>query len=301
MDDLTQPRRIDSVESLVVLATAAAQAETWFRGHGDAAWHLRPKTHRPEFAGAMNEHMMMQQFRSQAGPVMAKPPSMGDHLDWLGVMQHYGLPTRMLDWTRSPLVAAFFGVWEKKHDAKDGCIWFIVPTAMNAALGGNRVRPGRGDPLLDQVCANAFYMPAKRQQAEPSCVAINSIHTDSRQMLQQGEFTVHDDPRALEDFDNAGEFCARYLIPSESKKRLRLELRALGANRHSLFPDLSSIAESIADSVRDPLHEQIRPVIQEMKTEQRRRQAMSQILDSVQMRLAEGGGTEDGEPQSKSD
>ncbi|MGB4222143.1 MAG: FRG domain-containing protein, partial [Smithellaceae bacterium] len=65
------------------------------------------------------ERYMLRLFKEQAVSYMATIPD--NNWEWLAIMQHHGMPTRLLDWTRNPLVAAYFAV-RKEHDG-DSCVY----------------------------------------------------------------------------------------------------------------------------------------------------------------------------------
>jgi hypothetical protein len=65
------------------------------------------------------ERYMLRLFKEQAVRYMATIPD--NNWEWLAIMQHHGMPTRLLDWTRNPLVAAYFAV-QKEHDG-DSCVY----------------------------------------------------------------------------------------------------------------------------------------------------------------------------------
>ena len=74
---------------------------------------------------------MAVQFRNQARVRHREVPDIKDGASWLFLMQHYGLPTRLLDWTDSPLIALYFAIKDKTTDDEDGVIYGLMPTELN--------------------------------------------------------------------------------------------------------------------------------------------------------------------------
>ncbi|MCB5383968.1 FRG domain-containing protein [Blautia glucerasea] len=71
----------------------------------------------------------------------SEAPQPYDRASWLTMMQHYGLPTRLLDWSESPLVALYFALSEKKDDI-DAAVWIMNPMKLNKKVGyGEYVPP----------------------------------------------------------------------------------------------------------------------------------------------------------------
>ena len=136
--------RVDDLSQIIgickqIIGEFNSEQAVW-RGHGDAEWLLIPHVFRtdPEHPEVpkYDECALIGNFQVRA-PTRShtKTPEPDDYFGWLFLAQHYGLPTRLLDWTENPLVALYFAVLEQE-EASDGCIWALWPRQLNATFGG---------------------------------------------------------------------------------------------------------------------------------------------------------------------
>lgn len=101
----------------------------WYRGQGSIAWPLRPSIQRHDLSED-EERGLVNDFYVRASHVTELSwARRDDYATWLAKAQHYGIPTRLLDWSASPLVAAFFSVEEDLE--ADACVWVLRPGALN--------------------------------------------------------------------------------------------------------------------------------------------------------------------------
>jgi FRG domain len=129
----------------------------WWRGHAKADWRLAAHAHRRDPQRQNGETTLIGHFVSRAPSRSHRAcPAEGDHFRWLFLAQHYGLPTRLLDWTESPLIAAYFAVQDHQLWTEDGCIWALWPTGLNrtfdVADGLVQIR----DPRVTKIAESAF-------------------------------------------------------------------------------------------------------------------------------------------------
>jgi hypothetical protein len=211
-----------------------------FRGHSDASWNLEPSIQRGY--SPQQERYLTNEFRVRARSRYGACPSNNDYPDWLALMQHYGLPTRLLDWTYSPLIAAFFAVYPDFTSATqpnppDACIW---------ALGAGRLNESQGfEPLifpLDATSYEPLIVPAFKNRDEPDTVGVAmALEHDSRIQLQQGAFTLHSIRTPINLMPGSDGWLRRIIIKSDHVAGFFEELHFLGVRRSNIFPDLSSL------------------------------------------------------------
>jgi hypothetical protein len=107
-----------------------AHTRHWFRGHAHADWGLTPQVYRPAFISAYGDEtkrLRKEQHLNQDFRVLSAGIRSGDETDaeLYFLQQHYGLPTRLLDWSTVPLAVLYFAVSKQEHDETDGQIVYM--------------------------------------------------------------------------------------------------------------------------------------------------------------------------------
>jgi hypothetical protein len=207
---------IDSWSELAQLVDECAGDDWIFRGEPTVGNQLRPKAGRAgdykdsarKYAyDQTHEVAALELFKRQARPYLSHNPA--TDVEWLAVAQHHGMSTRLLDWTESILVAAFFAV-------------------NHAGTLGDAVIYGLRDlPYTD-----------KQEQESPFAVSRVSVyrppHIAARIPAQRSVFTIHPDPTA--DFGNE---------VTQWVNRIKRILDACAINEASLFPDIDGLSRHI--------------------------------------------------------
>jgi hypothetical protein len=215
----------------------------WWRGHAKRDWPLQAQVFRPdaENPGARrwkDEAALIGHFASRAPTRSHRecPPS-DDYFGWLFLAQHYGLPTRLLDWTENPLVALYFAVIE--HEGEDGCLWSLRPGGLNSEMRASSGLVQIRDPRVVELAKDAFF---PESPAGSDIIAIDGREIDPRMLAQMSRFTLHSYIRPMELLPDSHQWLRRYVIRADAKAKIRAQLSALGIRRSNIFPDLANLA-----------------------------------------------------------
>ena len=237
---MNQTVEISSIKDLLAaLEGNLGNSTLWYRGQSDLSWSLLPSLAR-HTNGLTKEQDLIAKFKQNASLLLQSAPS--NDWDWLTIMQHYRVPTRLLDWTESPLVALYFSVVPHTH--ADGALWVLEPTILNRA---SRIVPDDENyiPNLDDDIIRNYLPSVIRAERTTSLapIAIIGPRNTHRMQVQLGVFTImHREPISVEQVGN-GDHIRKLCIPHGAKHRLRQELSLLAIDKFQLFPDLQSLGD----------------------------------------------------------
>lgn len=249
---------VKSIEDFVDRISEIKKQHTptvWYRGQSKNTYRLIPSIGRPhEYNGKTieftkeQERSLLHRFRRRIYPLMGSVLN-----EWEAILlaRHHLLPTRLLDWSRLPLIALYFAVSANQKVAGD--VWAIVRFA-SEEHDLDVLEKSVGGPNDGPLC---LLDPPKN--LSPNCTqdAVKIIHpfyNSPRIVSQDGVFTLHHNPShpldeyAGQSFDDERldvEYLIRIPIPANAKQKLVWELDTFGINRRTVFPDLDGIAQHL--------------------------------------------------------
>jgi len=168
--------------------------------------------------------------------------------DWLALGQHRGLPTRLLDWTYSPLVALHFVTESPEDMDRDGVVWCVNFVEANKKLPARlkRIMLREGSETLTVDMLNTFGTLAEfdRLARTPFLVFMEPPAIDRRILNQFALFSLMSSPTAEmgEWLDRHPTLCRRVVVPAELKWEIRDKLDQANVNERILFPDLDGLS-----------------------------------------------------------
>ena len=254
-----------------------------YRGMAHVSWLLQPGIFRNigeqyegwdentrKYLTFSTELRILQHFRQEAAAYVNQNRDESD-IWWVELAQHYGVPTRFLDWSENPLVALYFAC-ENNSQKEEAVVWML-----------NRLNYNRHIKALDPAYAFVDNETARREaiasligltECEGGACRISPLRLpflyspylfDGRMSAQSSWFMVWgNDTRPFQqmidrknymklpgedcapcDGDASDDFLYRFVIPVCAKQQIVRELNMLGVNGKTLFPGLDGVGKHI--------------------------------------------------------
>ena len=238
---------IGTYVELITRIDAEQQYRMWFRGQSDYSWGLVPSVQRKVGMGKHYEQYITTNFMIHTMRLNPTAPQRYDRASWLTLMQHYGLPTRLLDWSESPLVALYFALSSDKDAKTDAAVWVLNPMELNKKVGyGEYVPPISYDSLRGDLEGAFSNQDNDDNESQGKIIACHGVGCDLRMYVQQSDFTIHSTTERLDQILKLDESCDYFYkirIPRKIRKKLLVQLDAMGFHESSIYPDMEHIAK----------------------------------------------------------
>lgn len=254
-----------------------------FRGHEDVDYHL--VTTMDRYGGNFKwqrERFLMREFSRRIHHYLPYESMPKTTLELLSLMQHYGVPTRLLDFTKSPFIALYFAVNDILRD-KDAAVWALLPHNIRRATL-KRIRE-KDEELVKGIgsLVNPFSeftresLFAKWFMADKQSIGFHEIvrhyeiimdveplMMNNRLTVQQGLFLVSGSScRTFEETlvdllteiqtdmlaESTDPTLAKIIIPKNLRLPLLKELESMNINASSLFDGLEGFARFLRESI----------------------------------------------------
>ena len=200
-----------------------------FRGQ-TLDYPLIPKICRLKAKGDLleTENLLLQEFK-RTNPLLIEQHRPMDDWDFLTLGQHFGLPTRLLDWSNNALTALWFATAEnygpnEEQNPPYAVVWILMAEAKDFNLNIAEVKPF-------DVKETKIFRPRIIKQRINNQSGVFSIHSTD-EMLQM---------RYMNEIDSFDQKLIKVKIPAAHVREIRTDLDTLGVNAFTIFPELEGL------------------------------------------------------------
>lgn len=222
----------------------------WFRGVSKAKYKLIPRIYRKDIwtYNHIEAKNITNRFIHKAKGHIS-PSSKFEKWEWYQIMQHYGLPTRFLDWTEGHLIALFFAIRNLISNSTP-CVWILNPFSLNEFSSDNdsvfftdiTTREDIDNKIIDS------YLEDTKSGLPPYPIAIEPANINERMTAQRACFTIHG--KVHDGFSSAHRLYTKFelfqlRIRTKSAEQIKNQLTLAGISESTLFPDLEGVVRDL--------------------------------------------------------
>ena len=250
-------KQLQTWQEFKTLIADNSQLEWIYRGQADSGWAIRSSLER---SGIMTnydegEERMLYEFKRVSRYYLDEKEIPTTLIDWLALLQHHGTPTRLIDFTRSPYIAAFFAFEDSTDYGENVSVWIANKTYFYQRAIYYLEKNNFNDfdskyySFRNKTFKKIFE---KSRKGELDCVIpIESHLMNERYYLQQSVFLAPSNP--YKEFNQQLDFLDEILdyslinvqIPRKERKKALRDLEKMNITHASLFPGLDGFAKSL--------------------------------------------------------
>ena len=253
-------KSLDQFASLIESLNSNKKDVFFYRGCGNHKYELLPSLYRHKEKKTIQEVIKLEQkildrFKHRSIPYLSQPVLNEADWQYLFLMQHYGVPTRLLDWSENPYIALFFALtladynYNKKKYKSDASFWILNATQWNKKVIDKDTYDG--EILTHSNILLKGYSPMIAcEQLNKNPVAIYGEYNSQRIVAQRGAFTIFgsdlspmEKVKRKEKFPN--DILSKYLIKKDFIPELLNSLLVIGFTDSVIFPDLEGLSKEI--------------------------------------------------------
>lgn len=255
-----------------------SSARYYFRGQPNSAHKLQSSLDRVGAKSKLwHEAQFIASFKKAAMNYLPPGLTPTTTFEWLCLMQHFGVPTRLLDFTKSPYVGLYFATSDF-HEECDASIWAINPGLLHE--GASLFLKEKDFPLpieqphfhnFSNFIQEPYFAEAFLSDKYRFCAVLEPAVAEKRLLNQQGAFLVaggsgdteetlsevllsfiYSRPEKYVGGEDKGFWdwnLVKVIIPSRLKKKIFSQLQSMNINALTLFPDLFGVARYAKESV----------------------------------------------------
>jgi hypothetical protein len=234
----------------------------WFRGTGKSSYTLSPSIHRhPKITQDEKiiemETQIIDRFNQRSVPFLSRPLDKTNDWETLFFMQHYRIPTRLLDWTENPFIALYFALTSAKYEIEakkkvykdDVAVWVLDPVAWNRESLKDYTY-NQGILSVQEHFLESYKPRIKFDGMREKPVAIFGTHNSPRIVAQRGVFTVFGKKvqpmeKTYVDEKYKQDCLMKIVFPSNKISNLLQSLTSLGITDSVVYPDLEGLGKEV--------------------------------------------------------
>lgn len=254
------------LEDYLKLIRLVSTNSTWYRGETEEHEFLIPKIYRgvedKEITAVLKkERKYFLEFRRRAQSIISNFEK-DDFWSWYFLIQHYGGPTRLLDWSSNPLVALFMALDTNRDKTKNPIVYLLHPTVLldyafedigkEKTETGRVLYPGEDNTSIwiSNIVENNYDIPK-------SPIALLPTNSDQRIITQKSCFTLFGKRKNGFVKDGKEIICPccdsrvlfKIIIDGKSKENIRKELIKIGVSSETIYPGLEGLTKELNEEI----------------------------------------------------